>query len=58
MDFSRAINELEISAAILENNAPINEREGKHDQAKLERENATNYREAAAVLKRTGTVPE
>lgn len=49
-----AIEQLKISAEICENNAPINETEGSLEQAALERENATAYREAILVLEAQG----
>lgn len=45
-----AIAQLTVSAEICETNAPINEREGNHEQAELERSNAVAYREAIARL--------
>jgi len=48
MNFKAAIAQLEISAEICENNAPINEAEGNFEQARVERENAASYRLAIA----------
>ncbi len=45
-----AIETLRIAAEVCETNAPINEAEGKNDQAELERKNATEYRAAILVL--------
>ncbi len=50
MKHKAAIAQLVISAEVCENNAPINEAEGNHAQAKLERENAASYRAAIAEL--------
>lgn len=52
VDFSSAINQLDISAQTLENNAPLNIERGDLEQAELERRNATSYREAIQVLER------
>lgn len=46
-----AIAQLEVSLACVENNAPINEREGNLEQAQLERECAASYRAALDVLR-------
>lgn len=46
-----AIAQLEISLKTVETNAPINEREGNVEQARLERECAEEYRAAIAKLK-------
>ena len=46
-----AINELKVSLDTVENNAPINEREGNLDQAGLERETATSIKAAVARLR-------
>lgn len=51
MKHAEAIAQLEISAQVCETNAPINEAEGNHEQAQLERDNAAAYRAAIAVLK-------
>lgn len=48
--FDRAIMELKIALEIVETNAPINEREGNLEQAKLERECAESYRAAIKRL--------
>lgn len=50
MDFQAAIAQLLIAAETCDTNAPINEAEGNHEQAKLERENARDYRLAIASL--------
>lgn len=50
MQHAAAIANLKISAEVCETNAPINEAEGNHDQAKLERDNAESYRAAIASL--------
>jgi len=47
-----AIAELENALTIVTNNAPINEAEGNLKQAAFERECATSYRAAIALLKR------
>ena len=46
-----AINELKVSLDTVENNAPINEREGNIGQANLERETATSINAAVARLR-------
>lgn len=51
MKHAAAIAQLEVSAQVCETNAPINEAEGNHEQAKLERDNAVAYRAAIAHLK-------
>lgn len=51
MKHAAAIAQLEVSAQVCETNAPINEAEGNHEQAKLERDNAAAYRVAIAHLK-------
>lgn len=48
--YASAINQLTISAQICENNAPIHEAEGKHEQAALSRANAQSYRAAIQAL--------
>lgn len=50
MKHEAAIAQLLISAETCENNAPINEAEGNHAQAALERQNAEGYRGAIAAL--------
>ncbi|CRM73359.1 MULTISPECIES: hypothetical protein [Pseudomonas] len=50
MKHASAIAQLTISAEICEKNAPINEVEGNHEQAELERNNAVAYRAAIARL--------
>lgn len=45
-----AITALTINAETCENNAPIHEAEGKHEQAAMDRANATAYRAAIALL--------
>lgn len=45
-----AIATLQIAAEIAENNAPINEREGNHDQAQLERKVSRECRQAMSAL--------
>ena len=50
MNHESAIAQLTISAEVCETNAPINEAEGNHDQAALERSNAAAYRAAIARL--------
>lgn len=49
--FDVAIIQLDISRDVLRTNAPINEREGNHAQAKLERTNAIDYTAAINQLK-------
>lgn len=46
-----AITELEIALGTMENNAPINEAEGKFDQAALERTNAEDFKQALSFLR-------
>lgn len=46
-----AIIQLEISLAIVENNAPINEAEGNREQAEYERKVAASIRAAIEKLK-------
>lgn len=46
-----AIIQLEISLEVLEANAPINEAEGNHEQAKYERDAAASIRAAIEKLK-------
>lgn len=48
--FDLAIAQLQVSLEIVETNAPINEREGKLEQAKLERECAESYQAAIKKL--------
>lgn len=50
MKFTAAIAQLTLAAEVCENNAPINESEGNHEQAALERNNAQNYRSAIDTL--------
>ena len=50
--FDYAIAQLKVALETAENNAPINEREGKIEQAKLERECAESYRAAIEKLER------
>lgn len=51
MKHESAIAQLEISVQVCETNAPINDAEGNHEQAQLERDNAAAYRAAIAHLK-------
>lgn len=51
-DLLPAIVELQNSLRTMKTNAPINEREGNMEQAKLERENAASYQAALRVLKK------
>lgn len=46
-----AINELEICLSILENNEPINRREGNIEQADLEAKNIASFRRAIEHLR-------
>lgn len=46
-----SISQLEIALATMENNEPINRREGNIEQADLELANAEDYRMAIEVLK-------
>jgi hypothetical protein len=46
-----AITELEIALNTAENNAPIYEREGNHEQAEACRRHAESYRAAIVKLK-------
>jgi hypothetical protein len=46
-----AINELEVTLNVAETNAPIQESEGQHEQAKLNRDRAASIRQALGVLK-------
>lgn len=46
-----AIAQLEVSAETCENNAPIWEAEGNHEQAALSRANAESYRAAICQLR-------
>jgi len=48
---NHAIAELERAIEVAENNAPINEREGNHEQAELERAVAKDCRAAIEKLK-------
>lgn len=50
MKHAAAIEQLTISAEVCETNAPISEAEGNHEQAELERKNASAYRAAIARL--------
>jgi hypothetical protein len=50
MNHATAIAQLAQAAEICEHNAPINEAEGDHAQAALERSNARHYRAAIAAL--------
>lgn len=50
-DLQPAITALEIALGVVETNAPINESEGKQEQAELERRNAESYRAAIERLK-------
>jgi hypothetical protein len=47
---SAAIVALQLALNTSENNAPINEAEGKWEQAQLQRDNAVEYRTAIAIL--------
>jgi hypothetical protein len=49
--FGAAIASLEIARDVVRTNAPINEREGARDQAKLERSNDKSYTAAIRKLK-------
>jgi hypothetical protein len=48
--YKAAIAQLIVSAETCENNAPIHEQEGNHEQAELSRKNAEDYRAALQVL--------
>lgn len=48
--YEAAIIQLTVGAEIAENNAPIFEAEGNHEQAALSRSNAANYRAAIKEL--------
>ncbi|NMY86863.1 hypothetical protein HBR93_22450 [Pseudomonas sp. WS 5411] len=50
MKHSAAIAQLEIHASNCENNAVIQEREGKHEDAANNRSNASDYRQAIEAL--------
>lgn len=50
MKYDSAIAQLTISAEVCETNAPINEAEGNHEQAAIERKNAQSFRDAIARL--------
>lgn len=52
-----AIANLEIDLATMENNEPINRREGKEDQADLEAKNAAEIRQALAILRAADAGP-
>lgn len=54
MKHSAAIERLKQAAEACENNAPINEAEGNHEQAALDRSNAQAYRSAIATLEAIG----
>lgn len=50
MKYADAIAQLTISAEVCETNAPINDAEGNHEQAALERKNAQSFRAAISRL--------
>lgn len=50
--YKPAINELEIDLKTVVTNAPINEKEGDVEQAKLERKNAISFKAAIDLLKK------
>lgn len=52
-----AIVQLRISAETCENNAPIHEAEGNHEQADCSRKNAAAYRAAIAILADSSLLP-
>jgi hypothetical protein len=52
LGYIHAIGELKHSVEIAENNAPINEKEGNVEQAKLERARARNCRKAISLLRK------
>ncbi len=54
MKHAAAIAQPTQAAEVCENNAPINEAEGNHEQAALERSNAQDYRSAIATLEAIG----
>lgn len=45
-----AINELKVALSTLENNEPINRKDGNHAQADLEANNAAEIRQALHIL--------
>lgn len=51
MNLAPSIAELERSRHTMRTNAPINEKEGNMEQAKLERENDASFKSAIRVLK-------
>lgn len=53
-----AITTLEIALATLENNEPINRREGRASQADLEARNAAEIRQALVVLRACDSAPQ
>ncbi len=52
-----AITTLEIALETLETNEPINRNEGKPEQADLEAQNASEIRQALAVLRAASAGP-
>lgn len=50
---NHAITHLEITASIAENNAPISDQLGEHEQADLQREVASDCRDAIEQLQDT-----
>lgn len=50
--FRPAITQLQNSLDVVTNNAPINEKEGNTEQAKLEKTHATSFRAAIQHLSR------
>ena len=48
--YAYAIGQLQVALHTAENNAPINEREGRVDQAAHDRKVARSYRSAIALL--------
>ncbi|MCY1414007.1 hypothetical protein D3C76_538200 [compost metagenome] len=54
MKHAAAIERLKQAAEACENNAPIHEAEGEHEQAALDRTNAQAYRSAIDALSAIG----
>ncbi len=56
--YEAAIRQLTDSAEICENNAPIHEAEGRHEQSIRSRANAASYRQAIVCLRLAQRIAE